>query len=70
MAQQGKLDGAAETIGVAAPLGHQASVQPGQGEQPRERVGVGRDAQERLALLVGQQLSACQGVSPSHKGAW
>ncbi len=63
MAQQGELDGAAEPVGVAAALGHEVSIEPGQGEQPRERVGVGRDAQERLALLVGEQLSACHGVS-------
>jgi hypothetical protein len=54
MAQQCKLNGAAETIGVAAPLSHQVSVQPGKGEQPRQRVSVGRDAQERLTLPVGQ----------------
>ena len=64
MAQQGELHGAAEAVGIAAAFRHEVPVGPGQGEQPRQGVGVGRNAQERLALLIGQQLSACQGVSP------
>ena len=64
MAQQGKLHRAAEAVGITAALGHKVPVGPGQGEQPRQGVGIRRDAQKRLALLVGQQLSACQGVSP------
>jgi len=64
MAQQGKLHGIAETVGVAAAVGHQVQVRTGQGEPPCQGVGVGRDAQQRPALLVGQQLSACQSSSP------
>ena len=62
--QQGELHGEAKAVGVAASLGHEAPIGPGQGEQARQGVGVGRNAQKGLALLVSQQLSACQGVSP------
>ena len=34
VAQQGELHGAAEAVGVAAALGHEVPVGPGQGEQP------------------------------------
>lgn len=64
IAQQGKLHGATEAVGVAAAFGHVAPISPGQGEQARQGVGIGLNTQERLTLLIGQQLSACHGISP------
>ena len=64
MAQQGELQGAAKLVRITTAFCHEAPVGSGQGKQACQGVGVGRDAQERLALLVGQQLSACQSVSP------
>jgi hypothetical protein len=54
IAQQGELHGATEAVGIAATFGHEVPINPGQGEQAREGVGGGRNAQERLALLIGQ----------------
>ena len=67
--QQGELRGVAELVGVAATACHELLIGLGKGEAPRQGVRFGRYAEQRVALLVGQQLPSRQGVSPlSHKG--
>jgi hypothetical protein len=67
MAQQGELHGEAEAVGVATAPGHEVLVGAGEGEEPCQAVRVIGHTQERVALLVGQQLSSWQSVPPSHK---
>ena len=57
MAQQSKLNGKADPIGIPAPCRHEVLIGAGQGEAPRHAVGIKWDAEESLPLLVGQQLS-------------
>lgn len=67
VAQQGELHGVAEPGGVAPTRSHQVPVGARQGEAPGQAVRVGGDAEQRPALLVGQQISSCHGPSPSRK---
>jgi hypothetical protein len=67
MAEQGELHGEAEAVGAAAAPRHELLVGPREREQARQVVRVGGHAQEHPALVVGQQLSARQGASPSRK---
>lgn len=57
MAQQSKLNGKADTIGIPAACRHEVPIGAGQGEAPRHAVGIKWDAEESLPLFVGQQLS-------------
>ena len=52
--EQGELRGVAKLVGVAATVRHELPVGLGQGEAPNQTVGVGRYAEERVALLIGQ----------------
>ena len=56
MAQEGELHGTAEPVGVTAAFGHERPVDARRGEQPSEGVGIGGNAEQRRALLVGEQL--------------
>jgi hypothetical protein len=67
MAQQCELHGEAEPVGVITPTDHEILVRSGQAKVPRQAIGLERDAQEGPALVVSQQLSAHQGIPPSHK---
>ena len=63
MAEQRKLDGEAEAADVAAAQGDQVSVGPRQCEASRQPVRIGRNAEQRQALFIGQQSSTYQGFS-------
>jgi hypothetical protein len=54
MAKQRELNGEADPIGVSAASRHQLLVGARQGEASRHAVGVKRDAEKSLPLLVGQ----------------
>ena len=57
MTKQSELNGKADPIGIPAAGRHEVPIGTGQGEAPRHVVGIKRDAEESLPLLVGQQLS-------------
>jgi len=57
VAKQSELNGKANAIGIAAADRHQVLIGPGQGEATRHAVWIDRDAEECVALIVGQQLS-------------
>jgi hypothetical protein len=67
IAQECELNGEADSVGIPAAFSHQVQVSPRKGKASRHTVWVKRYPEESLALLVGQQLSARQGVSPVPK---
>jgi hypothetical protein len=67
IAQERGLNGKADSVGIPAAFSHQVQVRPRKGKVSRHTVWVKQYAYERLALLVGQQLSARQGISPVPK---
>jgi len=68
VAKQRQLNGKANAIGIPAAGRHQILIGPGQGEATRHAVWINRDAEECVALIVGQQLSIRHLCSPGDGG--
>ncbi len=65
VAKQSELNGKANAIGIPATACHEVLVGSRQSEVSRHAVGIERDAEESLALLVGQQLSVRHHCPPA-----